>query len=297
MDHRVPTALLITQSVITKAHIRKQIKRDFFLVEESDIDQAKQRTKDSYIDLIIVESAPFFEKALSLSAWIHSALGPYAVPVLLVEPPSKKAEKKAAIEAGIAEFIYDVFNPIEWDVKIAAAFKMQLLYKKIEKTKKQLLQKNTIALSPSFLGKITNLKDEGARQFTLMIQPDRSKKAPFQRVDPIDRINKEVQIHGGKNAVFLPLENGKCRILFTKASEQEIQTFVSHIMSVIPYPMVFSLVKGEFSLESSTKNASKYTTKKLQKEALRSKTPKKTKPNLRIKKILHSAVQAKKIDP
>ena len=133
IKEKKPTALFLIKSVLIKTHMKKCLKKQFYIIQEKEQKEAIARLKKTLIDLVFIESSPFFKEALEILSWIKNSNGQNLTPVILIDPENGDFEKKASHQ-GLVEFLYDPFDDHECEKKIESAFQKKEQATTVKKT-------------------------------------------------------------------------------------------------------------------------------------------------------------------
>lgn len=206
---KLPTLLMISENPSVRFWIKKQLNRQFFIIDAANFKVALEAAKTSRLDFVIIDSD--FENCnpLKLSLEIRQNLEPFT-PILLITGRLKKSFLDAALESGVTDFLNNQLDETELELRIATGRKAQSLREKTNDVFSSLDQKKD-NLSSDYLKKKFLLHDQALR----LIASAKKKKIPlaalFVRVDHFE----EMQIKMGylvASEILLPLSN-----LFLKA--------------------------------------------------------------------------------
>lgn len=241
VEEKKPTALFLIKSVLIKAHMKKHLKKQLYIIEEKEQKEAIARLKKTLIDLVFIESRPFFREALAILSWIKNSSEQTPTAVILIDPENGALEKKAS-EQGVVEFLYDPFDDQECERKMASAF---------QKKERRTPAKNT-AFFPS-IKKINSFKKTAVQinvenSVTLLIQiqsfqfVQKEMKKKDEEVFAKNLI-AEIQKIPQENLIFKQKEKQKILITLPKGSYEKAANIAAHLVKSSKHPLVFSIIK------------------------------------------------------
>lgn len=240
IDEKKPTALFLIKSVLIKAHMKKRLKKRFYIIEEKKQKEVINRLKKTLIDLVFIESSPFFKEALEILTWIKHSSEQKPTPVILIDPENGTLEKKAS-ERGVVEFLYDPFDELECERKMESAFQKKELGNGAKKTaffpsiKETNSPKSTVEMDVE--NSVTLLIQIQSFQF---VQKEMKKKD--EEVFAKNLI-AEIQKISQENLIFMQKEKQKILITLPKGSYEKAANIAAHLVNYSMHPLVFSIIK------------------------------------------------------
>lgn len=128
---KLPTLLLIVDNASTRLWFKKHLQNEFFLIDTTQKKKALEIAAATSLDLIIVDSELTDCNALELCAECHQLLKTLT-PILLITGQLKQTFRKAAMAAGVTDFLTDQLDVDELRERIEAVRKSRSLRAKTE---------------------------------------------------------------------------------------------------------------------------------------------------------------------
>lgn len=239
----LPVLLVFVKNIFLTAEINKILKNKYYTIQIQSLEEAQERIEATSVDLILVEGASFFEEAKMLARSIRSAYGAFSIPIILVEPPLSSKKKIEAIEAGIAEYIYNTYDPDEWTLKMNLALKMGEWHE--DASQKKFTKKSSKHFS-TLPHKILEKLATREKTFTLLVQMNPI--APNQDSEYMalakERLSEEIRKTIDNEALFLPWENTTCQIVLLNSSYRKAAHVAASLLQNLPHPIKFSVMKS-----------------------------------------------------